>query len=135
MITRDELLKMPAQDYMNAAQRAFFTALLESMRDEIQARDLAAEVSTDDVLATPDPADRATLEEERALAFKERERALQRLRDIRAALARLERDEFGYCQTTGEEIGLHRLLANPTATRSIEAQLRAEQADRLCLVA
>lgn len=135
MITRDELLKMPAQDYMNAEQRAFFTALLVSMRDEIQARDLAAEVTTDEVLATPDPADRATLEEERALAFKERERALQRLRGIRAALARLERDEFGYCEATGDEIGLLRLLANPTATRSIEAQLRAEQADRLCLAA
>lgn len=135
MLTRDKLLNMPAQDYMNAEQSAFFKALLEAMRDEIQAREIEAEVTTDDVLATPDPADRATLEEERTLAFKERERALQRLRDIRAALARLERDEFGYCETTGDEIGLLRLLANPTATRSIEAQQRAELSTRFLAVA
>lgn len=129
-ITREALLEMPAEDYMNAQQREFFKILLVGIRDELLARELASEATTGDVLATPDPADRATLEEERTLAFRERERTHQRLREIGAALVRIDADEFGYCEVTGDEIGLARLLANPTTTRSIEAQQRVEQTGR-----
>ncbi|MCK9987739.1 MAG: DnaK suppressor protein [Azoarcus sp.] len=130
MMSKDTLLAMPAEAYMNEAQRAFFRAMLVDLRTEMLARESTAEVTADEVLATPDPADRATLEEERTLAFRERERMQQRLREIGAALVRLDNDEFGYCEVTGDEIGLERLLVNPTATRSFEAQQQAEQTAR-----
>lgn len=129
-LSKEALLRMPAEDYMNEAQQAFFRAMLADMRAEMLARESRSEVTADEVLATPDPADRATLEEERTLAFRERERMQQRLREIGAALVRLDNGEFGYCAVTGEEIGLERLLVSPTTTRSFEAQQQAEQTSR-----
>jgi DnaK suppressor protein len=74
-----------------------------------------------------DPADRATLEEEYALELLTLEREHRLAAQIEAALRRIDADAYGFCEDTGEPIGLARLLARPTATRSIHAQERREK--------
>ncbi|MGE8357992.1 MAG: RNA polymerase-binding protein DksA, partial [Microvirgula sp.] len=77
--------------------------------------------------ATPDPADRATLEEEYALELRTRDRERKLLQKIQSTLKQLEDGSYGFCEDTGEPIGLKRLLARPTATLSVEAQERRER--------
>ena len=79
----------------------------------------------------PDPADRATLEEEHALELRTRDRERKLLKKIDGALARIEDGSYGFCEETGEPIGLQRLIARPTATLSIEAQERREMKQKL----
>jgi DnaK suppressor protein len=79
----------------------------------------------------PDPADRATLEEEHALELRTRDRERKLLKKIDQALARIEDGSYGYCEETGEPIGIQRLLARPTATLTIEAQERREMKQKL----
>ena len=80
----------------------------------------------EDTSIVPDPADRATIEEEHALELRTRDRERKLLKKIAQSLARLDSGEYGYCDETGEPIGLARLLARPTATLSLEAQQRRE---------
>ena len=75
----------------------------------------------------PDPADRATQEEEYALELRTRDRERKLLGKIQATIRLIDEGEYGYCQDTGEPIGLKRLLARPTATLSVEAQERRER--------
>jgi len=79
----------------------------------------------------PDPADRATIEEEHALELRTRDRERKLLKKIQQSLARIESGEYGYCEETGEPIGIPRLLARPTATLSLEAQQRRELRQKL----
>ena len=74
----------------------------------------------------PDPADRATLEEEHALELRTRDRERKLLKKIEQSIARIDAGDYGYCDETGEPIGVGRLLARPTATLSLEAQQRRE---------
>jgi DnaK suppressor protein len=74
----------------------------------------------------PDPADRATIEEEHALELRTRDRERKLLKKIAQAIARIDAGDYGFCDETGEPIGLGRLLARPTATLSLEAQQRRE---------
>ena len=74
----------------------------------------------------PDPADRATIEEEHALELRTRDRERKLLKKVQAALKRIEDGEYGYCEETGDPIGVARLMARPTATLSLEAQQRRE---------
>jgi DnaK suppressor protein len=73
-----------------------------------------------------DPADRATIEEEHALELRTRDRERKLIKKVQQALARIESGEYGYCEETGDPIGIPRLLARPTATLSLEAQQRRE---------
>ena len=75
---------------------------------------------------TTDPSDRATLEEEYTLELRTRDRERKLLKKISQSLARIESGDYGFCDETGEPIGLARLLARPTATLSLEAQQRRE---------
>ena len=77
--------------------------------------------------ATPDPADRATLEEEYALELRTRDRERKLLQKIQSTLKKIEDGSYGYCEDTGEPIGVKRLLARPTATLTVEAQERRER--------
>ena len=79
----------------------------------------------------PDPADRATIEEEHALELRTRDRERKLLKKVQAALKRIEDGEYGYCEETGDPIGVARLLARPTATLSLEAQQRRELKQKL----
>ena len=117
----------PEEDYMNADQLAFFRELLVNLQEELisKATDTAGHLQEQD--ATPDPADRATLEEEYALELRTRDRERKLLNKIQESLRQIDEGEYGFCQDTGEPIGLKRLLARPTATLSVEAQERREQ--------
>ncbi len=130
-LTETELLQMPDSDYMNDAQLAFFRQRLQQMEKDLLAN---ADESTEHLRETvivPDPADRATIEEEHALELRTRDRERKLLKKIQQSLARIESGEYGYCEETGEPIGVPRLLARPTATLSLEAQQRRELRQKL----
>ena len=74
----------------------------------------------------PDPADRATIEEEHALELRTRDRERKLLKKVQAAIKRIDDSDYGYCEETGDPIGVARLMARPTATLSLEAQQRRE---------
>jgi DnaK suppressor protein len=126
-LTEDELLAMPDAEYMNDKQLEFFRTRLQALKDDLLSN--AGETTEhlrEDTSIVPDPADRATIEEEHALELRTRDRERKLLKKITQSLARIEAGDYGYCDETGEPIGLGRLLARPTATLSLEAQQRRE---------
>ncbi len=126
-LTEAELLAMPESEYMNEKQIDFFRAQLEQQKDDLLSNaGQTTENLREDTTIVPDPADRATIEEEHALELRTRDRERKLLKKIAQSLARLDSGDYGYCDETGEPIGLARLLARPTATLSLEAQQRRE---------
>jgi DnaK suppressor protein len=126
-LTEPELLAMPDSEYMNDKQVEFFKARLQQQKDDLLSN--AGETTEhlrEDTSIVPDPADRATIEEEHALELRTRDRERKLLKKIAQSLARLDSGDYGFCDETGEPIGLARLLARPTATLSLEAQQRRE---------
>lgn len=126
-LSEDELLAMPESEYMNDKQLDFFRGRLQALKDDLLSN--AGETTEhlrEDTTIVPDPADRATIEEEHALELRTRDRERKLLKKISQSLARLETGEYGFCDETGEPIGLARLIARPTATLSLEAQQRRE---------
>ncbi|MFM8767380.1 MAG: RNA polymerase-binding protein DksA [Rubrivivax sp.] len=126
-LTDAELLAMPEAEYMNEQQIDFFRVRLQAQKDDLLSN--AGETTEhlrEDTTIVPDPADRATIEEEHALELRTRDRERKLLKKISQALNRLDTGEYGFCDETGEPIGLPRLLARPTATLSLEAQQRRE---------
>ncbi len=126
VLTEAELLRMPVKDYMNESQLAFFRNILASLRDELLANAGETSEHLRETPSVPDPADRATIEEEHALELRTRDRERKLMKKIEQSLARIDAGDYGYCDETGEPIGLKRLLARPTANLSIEAQQRRE---------
>ncbi|MDP4302500.1 RNA polymerase-binding protein DksA [Leptothrix discophora] len=127
-----ELLAMPDSEYMNEKQLEFFRVRLEAQKNDLLSN--AGETTEhlrEDTSIVPDPADRATIEEEHALELRTRDRERKLLKKISQALSRIESGDYGYCDETGEPIGLGRLLARPTATLSLEAQQRRELKQKL----
>lgn len=126
-LTEQDLLAMPDSEYMNPVQLEYFRRLLTKMREDlIRNAGETTEHLREDTLLVPDPADRATIEEEHALELRTRDRERKLLKKIDQALARIDSGEYGWCEETGEPIGIGRLLARPTATLSLEAQQRRE---------
>ena len=126
-LTEQELLAMPDSEYMSDQQIDFFRARLMAQKNDLLSNaDETTEHLREDTTIVPDPADRATIEEEHALELRTRDRERKLLKKIQQSLARLDNGEYGYCDETGEPIGLARLLARPTATLSLEAQQRRE---------
>ena len=126
-LSEAELLAMPEAEYMNDKQLDFFRARLQQQKDDLLSN--AGETTEhlrEDTTIVPDPADRATIEEEHALELRTRDRERKLLKKISQSLGRLDSGDYGYCDETGEPIGLARLLARPTATLSLEAQQRRE---------
>ncbi|MEF7614910.1 RNA polymerase-binding protein DksA [Aquincola sp. MAHUQ-54] len=131
-LTEAELLAMPDEEYMNDKQLEFFRARLVGLKDDLLSN--AGETTEhlrEDTTIVPDPADRATIEEEHALELRTRDRERKLLKKISQSLARIESGEYGFCDETGEPIGLGRLLARPTATLSLEAQQRREMKQKM----
>jgi len=83
------------------------------------------------MLLVPDPADRATIEEEHALELRTRDRERKLIKKIQQSIAKIDEGDYGWCEETGEAIGIPRLLARPTATLSLEAQQRRELKQKL----
>src|SRR5437762_8551195 len=130
-LTEAELLRAPASQYMNAEQLAFFRErLLETQRELLEKADLTSEHLREHELEA-DPTDQATIEEEYALELRARDREWKLFKKIDESLRRIEEGSYGYCEETGEPIGIPRLIARPTATLSVEAQARREQKQKL----
>lgn len=126
-LTDAEVLAMPDSEYMNETQMAFFRLKLARLKQDIL--DNAGETTEhlrEETVIVPDPADRATIEEEHALELRTRDRERKLLKKIEQSIARIDAGDYGYCDETGEPIGVGRLLARPTATLSLEAQQRRE---------
>lgn len=125
-LTEEQLLKMGEADYMNAAQLTFFKERLQSMKQQLIDNAGVTSENLRDNDMVPDPADRATIEEEHALELRTRDRERKLMKKIDEALQRIETGDYGWCEETGDPIGVPRLLARPTATLSVEAQQRRE---------
>jgi len=130
-LSEAELLRAPASQYMSAEQLAFFRErLLETQKEMLEKASLTSEHLREHEIEA-DPTDQATIEEEYALELRARDRERKLLKKIDEALRRIEEGSYGYCEETGDPIGVPRLLARPTATLSIEAQTRREQKQKL----
>jgi DnaK suppressor protein len=126
-LTDAEVVAMPDSEYMNDVQMAFFRRKLVLLKQEVLSN--ASETTEhlrEDTVVVPDPADRATIEEEHALELRTRDRERKLLKKIEQSIARIDAGDYGYCDETGEPIGVGRLIARPTATLSLEAQERRE---------
>ena len=130
-LSEAEIRKAPASQYMNPEQLAFFRERLLDLQKQLRDNAGATTEHLRELSFAPDPADRATLEEEHALELRTRDRERKLLKKIDQALARIEDGSYGYCEETGEPIGLRRLDARPIATLSLEAQERHERRERV----
>ena len=127
-----EVLAMPDSEYMNDVQLGFFRHKLLVLRNDIlNNAGETAEHLREDAVVVPDPADRATIEEEHALELRTRDRERKLLKKIEQSIQLIDSGEYGYCDETGEPIGIGRLLARPTANLSLEAQQRREMKQKM----
>jgi DnaK suppressor protein len=129
--TEEQMLSMPDSDYMNERQLAFFRHQLQEIERQILSNADETTEHLRETVIVPDPADRATIEEEHALELRTRDRERKLLKKVQASLAQIEAGEYGFCEETGDPIGVPRLLARPTATLSLEAQQRREIKQKL----
>lgn len=134
MTATETLDYRPTDDepFMNPRQREYFRRKLESWRDEIlrESRETLDNLQ-EESQNHPDMADRASSESDRALELRTRDRQRKLISKIDAALKRLEDGTYGYCEETGDPIGIARLDARPIATLSLEAQEMHERRERV----
>jgi DnaK suppressor protein len=111
------------EEYMNDAQLAHFSQILNAWKDELMAEvDRTVGHMKDEAANFPDPADRATQEEEFSLELRARDRERKLIKKIDESLDKVSSGDYGYCETCGVEIGLKRLEARPTATQCIDCK-------------
>lgn len=119
------------EEYMSDAQLAHFRKILSAWKRELMYEvDRTVHHMQDEAANFPDPNDRATQESEFGLELRTRDRERKLLRKIDQAIIRIDEGSYGWCDETGEEIGLKRLEARPVATLCLEAQERRELAER-----
>jgi len=127
----DPYMVARGEEYMSQEQLDHFEAILSSWKSELMKEvDRTVHHMQDEASNFPDPNDRATQESEFGLELRTRDRERKLLRKINSALARIEEGSYGFCDETGEEIGLKRLEARPVATMCVDAQERRELAER-----
>jgi len=115
------------EKYMNDKQLAHFKAILLNWKSELmQEVDRTVTHMKDEAANFPDPADRATQEEEFSLELRTRDRERKLIKKIDATMELIEQDDYGYCEACGVEIGIQRLEARPTATQCIDCKTLAE---------
>lgn len=131
LLSEAQILKMGDKDYMNAAQLAFFKARLQQLEKDLLKNAGETTEHLRETVLVPDPADRATIEEEHALELRTRDRERKLLKKVQQSIASIDAGDYGWCEETGEPIGIPRLLARPTATLSLEAQQRRELKQKL----
>ena len=130
-MTKNELLAMPASSYMNKDQRIFFASLVGQLVEAIRARIEAKKPELERVESFSDPTDTATLEELRQRVAVEIQRDTQRIKALQETARRIAHDDlFGFCEVSGSEIGLPRMLLLPEARLSVEEQERQERLAR-----
>jgi len=121
-----------SEPFMNEKQREYFRRKLLNWKDEIlrESRETIQNLQSETV-PHADLADRASTEAERQLELRTRDRERKLLKKVQQSLARIDSGDYGWCEETGEPIGIPRLLARPTATLSLEAQERRELRQKL----
>ena len=131
ILTDADVLKMTEAEYMNDDQKEFFRLKLKDMEREILNNASETTEHLRETVLVPDPADRATIEEEHALELRTRDRERKLLKKIQQSVNSIEAGDYGWCEETGDAIGVGRLIARPTATLSLEAQQRRELRQKL----
>ena len=131
LLTEEEVLKMSEDDSMNPAQLAFFKDRLQKLEQDLIKNAGQTTENLRETTLVPDPADRATIEEEHALELRTRDRERKLLKKVQQSIVSIDTGDYGWCVETGEPIGVARLLARPTATLSLEAQQRRELKQKL----
>ncbi|MDR1855364.1 MAG: RNA polymerase-binding protein DksA [Azoarcus sp.] len=131
ILTEKEILAAPEAEYMSARQLDFFRQRLLDEKNQLLSNALETTNRLQDNESTPDPSDRASVEEEHTLELRVRDRERKLLKKVDEALARIDTGDYGWCEETGEPIGIARLLARPTATLSLEAQERREKLKKM----
>lgn len=131
MLTRKQLLKAPATEYMSDAQLNFFEKLLQELKVQVtdELEECRESLLDNDIEA--DPLDTAYQEEVKQITLLRVQRNTFTLHKIEQALEKIFTKEYGYCEETGDPIGLSRLLANPTASLSIDSSVTAEYRERI----
>lgn len=129
VLTEDYIRSMSEDDYMNDLQLGFFRKRLVQMRNEVLQREVDVKERLHEREVFADPADRATAEEEHWLDLRLRERESLLLKKIDDALRRIESKEYGWCEKTGDPIGIPRLLARPTATVCVDIKGQDERVE------
>lgn len=131
MLTRKQLLKAPATEYMSDAQLSFFEKLLQELKVQVtdELEECRESLLDNDIEA--DPLDTAYQEEVKQITLLRVQRNTFTLHKIEQALEKIFTKEYGYCEETGDPIGLSRLLANPTASLSIDSSVTAEYRERI----
>ncbi|UYH50648.1 RNA polymerase-binding protein DksA [Candidatus Kirkpatrickella diaphorinae] len=120
------------EEFMNPQQVSFFREKLIRWRmDLLKEANLTLASLSEGGILEPDISDRASVETDRALELRTRDRARKLIVKINLALQRIENGTYGFCEETGEPIGLKRLQARPIATLSIEAQERHERMEKV----
>ncbi|MBI3187333.1 MAG: RNA polymerase-binding protein DksA [Gammaproteobacteria bacterium] len=111
------------EKYMNEKQREHFREILNAWKSELMHEvDRTVDHMKDDAANFPDPADRASQEEEFSLELRTRDRERKLIKKIDDSLDMLKKEEYGYCETCGVEIGIRRLEARPTASQCIDCK-------------
>jgi DnaK suppressor protein len=119
------------EDYMNDAQKDHFRQILRNWKSELMEEvDRTVTHMKDEAANFPDPADRATQEEEFSLELRTRDRERKLIKKIDSTLDLIDEDDYGYCETCGVEIGIQRLEARPTATLCIDCKTLDEIKER-----
>ncbi len=123
--------EMEGETYMNEQQVAHFAQILQNWKRELMEEvDRTVNHMQDEAANFPDPADRASQEEEFSLELRTRDRERKLIKKINDTLARIEEDDYGFCDSCGVEIGIRRLEARPTATLCIDCKTLAEIKER-----
>ena len=117
--------------YMNKNQREHFLTILRTWRQELVS-ETSRTVHTlqDETISHPDPTDRASQETDMSIELRNRDRGRRLIRKIDESITRLEKDEYGFCESCGIEIGLRRLEARPTATLCVDCKTLDELKER-----
>jgi DnaK suppressor protein len=119
------------EEYMNAKQRSHFRKILEALKAELSEEiDRTVHTMQDEATVFADPNDRASQESDMALELRNRDRERKLIKKIDETIARIDADEYGYCDSCGVEIGLKRLEARPTATLCIDCKTLDELRER-----
>ena len=119
------------EEYMSEGQLAHLRAMLSAWRTDLMEEvDRTVNHMQDEAANFPDPADRATQEEEFSIELRTRDRERKLIKKIDSTIERLDQDDYGYCETCGIEIGLRRLEARPTATQCVDCKALDEIKER-----
>ncbi len=119
------------EEYMNSKQRGHFRKILEALKAELSVEiDRTVHTMQDEATVFADPNDRASQESDMALELRNRDRERKLIKKIDETIARIDADEYGYCDSCGVEIGLKRLEARPTATLCIDCKTLDELRER-----